>query len=356
MNKLKGGNIDNPYLQLQTFISMIIVGYFGVKIIYGIFFNFYPEKYYYRNIDINTSDPENKDIITKNVVLNAYMPGVWNTEITDFIVTVVLCLIIYIYTNMANRAMIDNNGNLNKGLLFGYIIGLGFPPFMKTINPLMNVNENSKSGMSVLNCLSIVLFVIILLIIVISNYSFVGDNFNNVLSYTTFIAVIILLLFGLFIARKTQQTVGPITYYFSNEEGCKSKKNKYVMASGDLIKITPVFCVFILLLLFSYDPTDLGWKYIYILFYGLFLGVFVSGISYYGIEYFLIKQPIKQCDTLSQCNTIFSQGHYEEEESNDSHPPLLHPPENSFNVMKLIMCIALLIIIAYLFYNKNISN
>ena len=50
MNKLKGGNIDNPYLQLQTFISMIIVGYFGVKIIYGIFFNFYPEKYYYRNI------------------------------------------------------------------------------------------------------------------------------------------------------------------------------------------------------------------------------------------------------------------------------------------------------------------
>ena len=112
MNKLiKGGNIDNPYLQLQTFISMIIVGYFGVKIIYGIFFKFYPEKYYYRNIDINTSDPETKEYNTKKVVLNAYMPGVWNTEITDFIVTVVLCLIIYIYTNMANRAMIDNNGN-----------------------------------------------------------------------------------------------------------------------------------------------------------------------------------------------------------------------------------------------------
>ena len=47
MNKLKGGNIDNPYLQLQTFISMIIVGYFGVKIIYGIFFNLILKANYY---------------------------------------------------------------------------------------------------------------------------------------------------------------------------------------------------------------------------------------------------------------------------------------------------------------------
>jgi len=240
--------------------------------------------------------------------------------------------------------------------LFGYIIGLGFPPFMKTINPLFHVNENSKLGINVLNCLSVALFVIILLVIVIANYSFVGDNLNNILSYTTFIAVIILLLFGLFIARKTEQTVGPITYYFSNEEGCKSKKSKYVMASGDLIKITPVFCVFILLLLFSYDPTDLGWKYMYILFYGLFLGVFVSGISYYGIEYFLIKQPIKQCDTLSQCNTILSKKDYEEEEDSSDVFETAKYNKNSFNVVKLIMCIALLIIIAYLFYNKNISN
>ena len=40
------------------------------------------------------------------------------------------------------------------------------------------------------------------------------------------------------------------------------------MSSGDVIKLTPVFCTFILLLLFSYDPKDAGWKYFYILFYG----------------------------------------------------------------------------------------
>ena len=113
-NILKGVNIDNHYLQLQTFLSMVILGYFGVKVVYGIFFNFYPEKYYYRNIDINTSESEEESLNTKNVVMNAYMPGLWNTEITDFVVTVILSLIIYIYTNMANRTMIDDNGNLNS--------------------------------------------------------------------------------------------------------------------------------------------------------------------------------------------------------------------------------------------------
>lgn len=345
---LNGGNI-NPYLQLQTFISMVILGYFGVKIVYGIFFNFHPEKYYHRNIDINTSDAEEKSINTKNVVLNAYMPGVWNTEITDFIVTVVLCSIIYIYTNIANRAMIDDNGNLHTGLLFGYIIGLGFPPFMKTINPLMQINENSNLGKNIFNCLSISFFVILLLIIIISNYSFINSDIKSTLSYTTFISVIALFLFGLFIARKRSQTIGPVSYYFSNKDNCKTKINKYIMASGDLIKVTPVFCVFILLLLFSYNPEDLGWKYAYILMYGLFLGIFVSGISYYGIEYFLIKQPIKQCNTLSECSTILTEKDYDKSED------ILGTSESnteSFNIVKLIMIIALLIIIGYLFYNN----
>ena len=41
---LKGGNIEDPFLQIKTFMSMIIFGYFGVKIVYGLFFQFYPEK------------------------------------------------------------------------------------------------------------------------------------------------------------------------------------------------------------------------------------------------------------------------------------------------------------------------
>ena len=33
-----GGNISNPFKQVEVFFSMIILGYFGVQVIYGYFF------------------------------------------------------------------------------------------------------------------------------------------------------------------------------------------------------------------------------------------------------------------------------------------------------------------------------
>ena len=345
-NKVIKSVINDPYKQLQTFISMIIVGYFGVKIVYGFFFNYHPEKFYYRNIEINTSDSNTEETNTKNIALNAYMPGVWNTEITDFTITVILSLIIYIYTNMSTRAMIKSDGNLHTGLLIGYIIGLGFPPFNKTIEPLLKVDDNNNLGKKVLLCFSYGLFILILVAVIIVNYISISNNFSTTITYTTFIAVIVLLLFGLYLARKTQKTVGPITYYFSSAEQCKTKSQKYVMSSGDVIKLTPTFCTFVLLLLFSYDPENIGWKYIYIMMFGIFLGVFVSSLSYYGIEYFLIKEPIKQCNTASECSTILNEEDYEGtmsdalEKANDN--------KSNVNIIKIIMLIGLIIVIAYL--------
>ena len=354
MNKhLKGGAAD-PFLQLKSFISLVIFGYFGVKIVYGLFFKFYPEKFYYRNIDINTNEvqSESSEDNTKNVTLNAYMPGVWNTEITDFVVTIILSLIVYIYTNLGVRSMIEDNGNINTGLLLGYILGLGFPPFLKTIQPLIKPDPNNNMGRWVLNCLSYGLFIVIIAVIVIVNYV-AADDMKNIISYTTFIATIILLLFGLFLARKTQQTVGPVTYYYSEGESCKSKSQKYVMSSGDLVKISPVFCSFILLLLFSYDPADAGWKYIYIMMFGIFLGVFVSGLSYYGIEYFMLKQPIKQCNSLSECSTVEDPTVYDEEMTDQLQT--VNDNNKSLNIIKVIMLIALIVVVAFLI-NKNVNK
>ena len=49
MNKvLKGGNNPDPFLQIKTYMSMIL-GYFGVKICMDYFLNII-KKYYYRNI------------------------------------------------------------------------------------------------------------------------------------------------------------------------------------------------------------------------------------------------------------------------------------------------------------------
>ncbi len=346
---ISGGYINNPYKQLESFLSMIILGYFGVKVVYGIFFKFYPQKYYYRNIEINTSETDSNAENTKNVVLNAYIPGAWNTEITDFVVAVILGLIVYVYTNMSTRAMIHDDGTLNSGLLIGYLIGLGFPPIMEAVKPLLEVNEDNNMGRSVLNCLSVFLVIVIIIVIIISNYSSLNnEDITNKVSYITYIAIILLLIFGLFIARKTQETIGPVTYNFSTKESCNRKSQKYIMTSGDLVKISPVFVVFICLLLFSYNPEDLGWKYLYILIYGLFLGIFVSGISYYGIEYFLIKQPIKQCDTLGQCGLL----------DNVSEEDVIQGLETaeynkgSLNVIKIMLIVALLVVFGYLIYNN----
>ena len=36
-------------LIMRTFLAIIIIGYFGTKIIYSLFFGLYPDKYYNRN-------------------------------------------------------------------------------------------------------------------------------------------------------------------------------------------------------------------------------------------------------------------------------------------------------------------
>ena len=125
------------------------------------------------------------------------------------------------------------------------------------------------------------------------------------------------------------------------------------MSSGDLVKISPVFASFVILLLFSYDPADYGWKYVYIMIFGIFLGVFVSGLSYYGIEYFLLKQPIKQCNTESECSTIQDPEAYDEEMIDDLNEA--NDNKKGVNIIKLIMVIALIIILSFLLF-KNYNS
>ena len=91
-------DISENSKQIQIFLSVIIFGYFGVKIIYGLFFKYYPNKYYYRNIDITTTEQSGSSSTTKNIALNAFVPGMWNNELTDFITTIVLSSIVLVFS------------------------------------------------------------------------------------------------------------------------------------------------------------------------------------------------------------------------------------------------------------------
>jgi len=351
---LNGGYLENPYKQLEVFISLIILGYFGVKVIYGLFFKFYPSKYYFHNIEFTTNQNKNNASETENVILNAYMPGMWNTEITDFVVTIILSLIIYIYTYSANKTMLDDQGNINIILLFGYLIGLGFPPMKSVLDSLISNEENQNIGYYIFNCINLFIFIMILIFIILgSNYSKVNNDFSNQVSYITYICVIFLLLFGLYISRKKEDVTGPVQYYYSNGKNCQTNDKKYIKSSSDILNLSPVFLVFISLLLFSYNPDDLAWKNIYIFLYGLFLGVFVSGISYFGIQYFLIKKPMKQCNSLNEClNQKNNNEETEEIDNIDNNQELLEINKfNTNNFIKLMLIIGLFLIISFLIYN-----
>ena len=87
--------------------------------------------------------------------------------------------------------------------------------------------------------------------------------------------------------------------------------------------------------------------------YGLFLGVFVSGISYFGIQYFLIKKPMKQCNSLNEClNQKNNNEETEEIDNIDNNQELLEINKfNTNNFIKLMLIIGLFLIISFLIYN-----
>jgi hypothetical protein len=290
---MKGGNIENNRLQL--FISIAIIGYFGVKIIYGLFFNFYPHKYYNRNINITSNSDNNK--IDENITLNAYVPGLWNNEMSDFITAMVVVFIIYIFTNASTKSIFNEYGNLNIAFIMGYIIGLGYPPLYYWI---LSNNQNNVSNLS--KYILLVFSVIVIITAIVSNYIETGKlGSEHKRNYLLYCLVLILLIGGLIITKKNSENYSAVSYFNSDGDNCTFLRNGIVRTSGDFLNITAPFISFIIILLFSYEPEEIGFKNYYIMLYGILLGIIVSGISYFGMEYFLLKVPEKECNNAKEC-------------------------------------------------------
>lgn len=289
---------DGSTKKIETFLSIIIIGYFGIKIIYGLFFNYYPEKYYYRNIDISTNDVKNGPL-SKGITLNAYVPGIWNNELTDFITLLALSAVVFIYTNVSSKSFIDVNGNLNFSFLIGYILGLGYPVLYASYG---NLFSKEFSSSIIIKSIYYVVSVALIIFIIIMNFMSANSiDSTHKISYTVYVIVFILLFFGLILSKKDSKNYNSVTYFYNNGTQCTFAKNGVFQSSGDIINITLPFLVFIILLLFSYEPSEISIKNIYIFIYGLLLGILVSGISYFGIEYFLQKVPEKECTDLNEC-------------------------------------------------------
>ena len=350
-NFLSGGDSSNTLLgkKIEMFLSIIIVGYFGIKIVYGSFFGFYPEKYYYRNVEITSNDQSNNT--AQNITVNAIVPGMWNNEMTDFVTLVVLAWVVYIYTNSSEKSFIDASGNLNFGFLFGYILGLGYPAIYTNYKSLFN-KETQESN--IIKYIYLICSMAFIAFIVILNYtSITPSEGNHKINYIMYVIVIALLFGGLLFSKKNTKNYNSVTYFYSNGENCSFNKYGVVQSSGDIIKITIPFMVFIILLLFSYEPIEITMKTLYTFMYGALLGVLVSSISYYGIEYFLQKTPQKQCDDLNECT--LKEMPAPQIPKNDTIINVPNIPNNntqtsSMSGIKIALVIMLVLVVIYLIY------
>ena len=362
---LFGGDTINPTKQLEVFLSIIIIGYFGVKVVYGFFFNFYPDKYYYRDINI-TSNEGGDNSLSENITLNAYIPGMWNNEMADFVTLVVLAYLVYVYTNVSGKSFIDQYGNLGLSFIFGYIIGLGYPPIYANYKKLY---ENQLKSSSIIKYIYLIVLLGFIMFIVIMNYNSINQLESvHKINYSVYVVVIILVFFGLILGRKTPNNYSVASYFYNDGQSCSFIKNGVLQTSGDMIKITVPFMVFIMLLLFSYEPSEISMKNLYTFVYGLLLGILVSSISYFGIEYFLQKIPLKQCDSLDECTIKNMPAPVE----NTSPQPLDIPSSNvdanlgqsalyklsgltgtntNSSTLKLIITILIILIAIYLIYS-----
>ena len=382
LEKLIGG--DGEYSlslnkQLQVLLAIIIIGYFGVKIVYGFFFKFYPDKYYFQNIDINTTlddkndnedDEYNQNIeekkeyqkkMAKKITLNAFVPGMWNNEMTDFITAMTLTFIIFVFTNITTKSIISEYGNIHPSFLFGYIIGLGYPPVYYNYSNFFS--EEFRKG-CIIQYLYLAIMVCFIIFIILLNYNSANvSKQENKMNYIIYIVSIILVLFGLIYSKKNIESYNSVTYFYRNDQKCMKKDSEpgVVKSSGETVNLNTPFMVFILLLLFSFEPQSISMKYLYIFIYGFLIGIFISSISYYGIEFFLVKNPQKECIGEDECRQDLMPIIPVEEESkiewqinknadNNLSKKLNNPSFNAISSIKIFFIIMILLIFIYLIY------
>jgi len=353
-NNVKMTEKSDILYKFQYLLSIVLVGYFGIKIFLGSF-NKYPNKFYEKQLVINSNDickinknsdlteEEIKQTVQDNLVMNYFIPGVINNEIYDIIITVILVSIIFIITGMYNRKSFAFISITNFIFLVGYFFGLNAPLYKSFFE--------QDNNTSFVNYTYLIFFILLMgFMILFSAYgSFKSNKFsmnNGLGGYILYLIIIFLLIIGLILNKKKIKTSNTIIYTTNSVSRCNSTSYGAYKSSGEYINVSMTFLSFILLFIFVHDPPNGGMNSLYYLINGILFGIFVSGMSFYGFEYFLNKKPDMYCNNKKDC---------EEKNIEIGSQVLSYNDSNQLTILKWllgIVSVIVLIIIIYLFYNK----
>ena len=284
-NNTNNGVIDMFSTRLRTYLIPLIFGYFLIKLFFATF-GVYPKKYYNQTMTINSND-ENVD---KESVLNAYVPGLWNSELTDFLVMVMMSLILF-FVKGNGQFPLSPSGGINYTLWISFAIGL-FIPVLKT-----QVYESSVDFDNFYSILIAVIGIFILIYNLIFN-----SSAGNKGGYAIFTGLIILITVLLYVFKNKSNVFANILYNIrdKNAESCTryDMENITVKSSGEEFSINIPFITWIVLLLFSYNNGAVN-----NIFNGVLLGVFVGGVSFIGVQYPIIKTASDFCSSYKECQS-----------------------------------------------------
>jgi len=294
--------INNSY---KNFLIVIILGYYGVKIVFSYFFKMYTNKYYDANILLNTTDNSGNNAL-KNIVINSYFPYTSNNDFSDFTILIILTFILYIFTENFVKSIFKNS-YLNINFLMGYIIGLTYPLInysRKSSTTLVNSQllnspyDNSLNDKGSQIGYIIIIFFSIIFIAVITMGDSNTKTLNKIQLLLIYIIVIIIVLYGLYTSKDNKYTLQNMSISVPNSQ---NYIQKFLIYSGEKLQITAPFICWLLLLLYGITVNNNDNSFLLYIIYGILLGILVSGVSFYGIKYILNRDIINSCNSRSDC-------------------------------------------------------
>ena len=268
--------------RIRIYLIIIIFGYFIIKLLCAPF-GIYPDKYYNQTMTITTND-ENAD---KETIVNGYVPGMWNSELTDLLIMVVMALILF-FMKMDNNFPLTTRYGINYAILIPFCIGL-----------VVAVVKSQIGDDTIFDYIYVSLILVIGLGIIFYNM-LLNKKASSKISYLVYVGVLILLVILLFVFKNNSSVFTNILYNIrdKNAESCTryDMENVIVKSSGDEFKMNIPFITWLVLMVFSYNNNIIN-----NVFNGLLLGVFVGGVSFLGMQYPIIKTASDFCSTYDEC-------------------------------------------------------